>query len=542
MLVFLRMAFLRIEKKSSGTYLRIIQSYKQDGKVRHRTLYSLGKVEDYPADQLERIGKKLLELAGTSFQEMVTYQLSERARYNYGYPLVVQHLWQTFQLSAFFRRHLRGRRSTFDVENLLKRLLCDRLHEPVSKRASYYRQHDYIGLPAAALHQFYRALDVLEACAEPLQDHLYQQQRSLFSQQLDLVFYDVTTLYFESNQPQSEGDLRQKGYSKDGKAHRLQVVLGLLVDKLRNPIGYQLYEGNQYEGHTFKDQLNRLKKRYAIDKVIVVADRGMMNQKNRQLIEDESFDYIFGERLRKLPADLQEALIDRSAHQVFSGSPAEAGYTYRQLNYQQRRIICTYSERRARKDRYEREKQVEKAKKWINHPSKLTQKQRRGAGRFLIQQGKQPPRLDEQRIAREARFDGFLALATNRQDLAVEEVIEQYSNLYQVEHAFRTLKSTLDIRPMYHWTERRIRGHVALCFLSYLFLNTLEKRLGWTSGQLERVLDGMQVSLVEQSGDDQAFYLRSHLEEATRELVAKLKLVVPKDTTPQHLINQYFID
>ena len=531
------MAFLRAEKKASGTYLRIVQSYKQDGKPKHKTLYSLGKVEDYAVGQLERIAQKLLELSGKSFEELVTYELHELGRYNYGFPLLVNYLWRSFNLKPFFKKHLTKRKIEFDVENVIRLLLCERLSEPVSKHCSWKRQTDYIGFEQQELHHLYRTIDVMDDLSDKLQKYLYHQQRNLFNQQLDLVFYDVTTLYFDSQQETQEDELRKKGYSKDGKSHKLQVVLGLVVDKMRNPIAYQLYQGNQYEGHTFNDSITRLKKDFHINKVIVVTDRGMMSKKNLAAISQQKYDFIIGERLKNLPQSIINELIDTTKHQPLPTSKEDT-FTFHQCYHEGKRIICTFSAKRAAKDAHERNRLIEKANYYIAHPDQLKQKNKQGSKRYINYLDNERIDLDEDKIKEDEKFDGFLTIATNRTDLAAEQVIEQYTNLFEVEHAFRTLKSVLEIRPMYHWTDKRIRGHVALCFLSYLFLNTLTKSLKWSETKLSTVLDKMQVSEVKQSHKEEAFFLRSKIDEDTKQLIAKFGLVVPKDTTSKVLVNQ----
>ena len=241
------MAFLRVEKKQSGTYLRIIESYKKNGKPKHRTLHSLGKVEDYPTNQLEAIAKKLLALSGTILEDIIPESFHEVARYNYGYGLVLKKLWAVYHIDKFIRQVNNKRRLRFDWQDAFKLMIAERLNDPCSKRQSAFTQNDYKGIcdRQIPLHHLYRCLDVLAEEQEFLKTRLFQVQQTLFSQELDVVFYDVTTLYFES-QKQQEGSFRQKGYSKDGKSHKAQVVLDLLIDKMRNPISYQIYQGNTY--------------------------------------------------------------------------------------------------------------------------------------------------------------------------------------------------------------------------------------------------------------------------------------------------------
>lgn len=538
------MAFLRVEKKKSGTYLRIVQSTKIDGVTRHKTLHSMGKIEDYPPEQLERIATKLLELAGARIEDIVAGDLEEVRRVNYGYALVIKELWRRLELDKWMRKVNNTSRIRFDWLAVLELMIAERLNEPCSKRASHQHQQEYIGFADSsedqelALNHFYRTLDILSAEQESLKKHLFKAQQSLFSSQLDVVFYDVTTLYFDS-QLEQEDSLRQKGFSKDGKAHKTQIVLGLLVDKLRNPITYNIYRGNTYEGHTMRDAIEQLKKQYSIDKVVVVADSAMIDRDNRDLIDDSpGVDYIIGDRLKSLPKSIQETLMDRSAHQRLGNADKEV-FSYTKMEHQGRTIICTYSQKRARKDQYQREKLVAKAERLIQNSSKLKQSKKRGAGRYIEQTGTESYALDQAKIDADARWDGFKAISTTSK-LEVSEVLEKYADLFEVEHAFRTLKSQLEIRPMFHWTNKRIEGHIAMCFMSYTMLNYMKQTTKLSQKAIVRAIDQMQMSEVKETKSNDHFFLRSKISPDQQQLINTLKLVVPKDTTPQRLVNQYF--
>jgi len=538
---FASMAFLRSEKKKSGTYLRIVQSYREDGKPRHKTLYSLGKLEDYTADSLERIAKKLIELAGRDITALIGDELHEQGRYNYGYALAVQKLWRIFDLSVLARRLKARSRIKFDWESALQLMISERMNEPCSKRQTSFNQSEYIGFSSRPipLHQLYRTLDLLSAEEDLVKKHLFTQQRSLFSQILDVVFYDVTTLYFDSHE-EVEGALRQKGYSKDGKAHKTQIVLGLLVDKSRNPISYQIYQGNTYEGGTMVDALKKMKAQFTIDRVIVVADSAMIDRANRTFMVDNEIDYIIGDSIKTLGNKITDKLLDTKHHKSISSNP-ENKFTYRELNYKGRRVICTYSEKRARKDAHQRQVLIDKANKWLETPSKYKQVKKRGAGRFIAtsEQG-EPTGLDMDRINKDAKYDGFKAIATTT-ELSVEQVLTKYSDLFEVEHTFRALKSQLEIRPVFHWTDSRIKGHVCMCFIAYTFINHLRNLTKLQYRDIVKALDLMQLSEVLDSKDGKRFYIRSKISDSQQQIIDKLGLVVPNDSVSQNAVNQYFM-
>ena len=534
------MAFLRAERKKSGTYLRIIQSYRQDGKIKHKTLHSLGKKEDYTDDQLEKIAKKLMDLAGRDISSINSNGLRELGRYNYGYALVLNNLWSLFNLPKLAKQLNAKSRIQFDWEGVVKLMMAERINEPCSKRRSSFNQSEYLGFSdeEIPLHHFYRTLDFLSTHQEQIKKHLFKQQQSLFSQSLDVVFYDVTTLYFDS-QKEDEGALRQKGYSKDGKAHKLQVVLGLMVDKARNPISYQIYQGNTYEGKTMVDALKNMRAQFNIDKVIVVADSAMIDKQNRTFMADNKIDYIIGDSIKVLGKGITDKLLDKSLHRGVTKA-SEDTFTYCEQQYKGRRIICTYSTKRARKDKHQREVLIQKAKAWLEEPSKYKNVKKRGAGRFISTNEEGAPlKLDVERIKKDARYDGFKALSTTT-DLPVTEIISKYTDLFEVEHTFRALKSQLEIRPVFHWTDKRIEGHICICFMAFTFFNYLRNITELQYSGVQKTIDMMQMSLLEDTDSNTRYYLKSNTTDEQKILIAKLKLKTPPDTNPQGTINQYF--
>lgn len=534
------MAFLRAEKKASGTYLRIIHSYKLDGKSKHKTLYSLGKLEDYDVNQLERIANKLLELVGKNVDVLDSGHLHELGRYNYGYALVVNKLWGVFNLDKLAKVITYRHRVRFDWQTIFRFMIAERINEPCSKLQSSFNQSEYLGFgnTEIPLHQFYRTLDLLSEEEDFIKQHLFTQQRSLFSTVLDVVFYDVTTLYFESQIEQDEA-LRQKGYSKDGKAHKTQIVLGLLVDKNRNPISYQIYQGNTYEGSTMIDALNIMKQQFTIDRVVVVADTAMIDKENRNFMVNHQIDYIIGDSIKTLPIAIKTKLINKDNHHGVQGL-SKTAFSYSETTHNGRRIICSYSAKRARKDAHAREKLITKAKQWLEEPSKYKQVKKRGAGRFITAtEDGASIQLNLQTIENDAKYDGFKALSTTT-DLPVETILAKYSDLFEVEHTFRALKSQLEIRPVFHWTDKRIKGHIAMCFTAFTFINHLKNTTNLQYRAIVKAIDRMQVSLIKDDKAKSNIYLRSKVDEHQQTICNKLKLKVLNDTIPQNALNQYF--
>jgi transposase len=295
----------------------------------------------------------------------------------------------------------------------------------------------------------------------------------------------------------------------------------MLIDRYKQPIGYKLYAGNTFEGHTYQDMVTSLKKEYQIERIVLVADRGMMSKDNLKIVGEQGYEFIMGERLKSLPATVQQKLLklEDYHHEWISTAADPVKVRYVLLEHEGRKLIATYSEKRAEKDRKEREEKIKKAEKLLKHPSQLKKKARHY---FLKNEQGEAYVLDTEKIRQSQRYDGFLCIAYRARDLTHEQVLDHYHHLYQIEHSFRNFKSYLETRPMFHWTDERIAGHICLCYIAYAFLNCLKlkldkKRTPMSEGQIRKVLDKMQVSLISQR--DQQYYLRAKQSEQTANLL-----------------------
>ena len=538
------MAFLRTENKKSGKYLRIVESYRDEfGKSRQRILYSLGKVEDYTPEQLKRIGSRLYELGGGNLKELLGIKTTEKARYNYGYHQVFEKAFRNFGLDFISNNIQQKHKLGFDFQNALLLLLIDRLHDPCSKRSSYFNQSEYIHITPVELQHLYRSLDKLADYNQLIQKQIYQTGRNLFNQKLDVVFYDVTTLYFDS-EIEDENSYREKGFSKDGKIGKTQILFCMLIDRYKQPIGYRIFRGGTFEGHTFSYAIDDLRKEFQIDKVIVVADRGMLSTDNLKIVVDHGYEFIVGERLRSLPKAIKSYLIDPGNYQQewkYSDSLSkEVLVRFCTIEYKGRTIIGTFSQKRARKDQHTREEKLLKAQKLLTNPANIEKKASRY---FLKKESKETYVLNKAKIAEDEKYDGFLAIATNNTNLTIAEVLGQYKQLYKIEHSFRTFKSHLDTRPMFHWTNKRIEGHICMCYIAYTLLNHTLLKLNKTScefteSSLCKILDKMQLSLIEHDSKEVLLRSAQHDKEALLQQRLGLKTlpnIFPIEAKSQHI-------
>ena len=279
------------------------------------------------------------------------------------------------------------------------------------------------------------------------------------------MFYDVATLYFES-MPQPDDELRQAGFSKDGKTAESQIVLGLLVSEDGYPLSYSVFNGSQYEGHTMIPIIDDFVQRFNLTDFVVVADSGLMSAKNVALLEAAGYKYILGARIRSESPTIKDWIlsVDRT-----DGSMSE----YLKSNTQ--RLIVSYSDTRARKNAWNRNKGVERLRKaYAKGTLTKDNVNKRGYNKFLDISKDITVSINEDKIEEDMLWDGLKGYITNT-DLPMEEVISQYHGLWVVERAFRIGKGTLEMRPMFHFTEKRIEAHICICFVAYKVYKELER-------------------------------------------------------------------
>ena len=287
---------------------------------------------------------------------------------------------------------------------------------------------------------------------------------SLYNNVLSVVFYDVTTLYFEASK---EDDLRVAGFSKDGKHQNPQIVLGLLVSTGEYPIDYDIFEGNKYEGDTLLPVVDHFSEKYRTQHLTVVADSGLLSKKNIELLKDRNYKYILGARIKNEPESIKEQIM----------SIELKNKEYAEVQKEQQRLIISFKEQRARKDSHNRKRGLERLENRIKS-GKLNKAHinNKGFNKYLKIEGKVDIMIDYKKFEEDAKWDGLKGFATNT-DLRAKQVIEQYNELWTIEQTFRISKSDLKIRPIYHRLRRRIEAHICVSFAACKVYKELERQL-----------------------------------------------------------------
>jgi len=392
--------FLKTTISQGHKYLQIIQSYRKDGKVKHRVVANLGRADAVANSGWENIItaiQKYLNKNQSKFRDIST--LKEKARVNYGY-IVYKKLWDKYSLTKLLDELVGASKIEYDFSTIVFSLVIDRLLIASSKRSFYINRDRYLEYDEQLrLHQVYRVLDILSANKEKIEEDIFHRNRNLFNMKVDIVFYDVTTFHFES---QMEDELRDFGFSKANKINEVQVVMGLLIDADGRPIGYELFPGNTFDGKTMLKVLNKLKKLFNLQQVIIVADKGLNSKINLKEIKDNGFDYIVSARIKNMQSSVQEQILSKMGYKDKSNQSEDEIYSYKVIDYENKityyededrkekktmilkeKMVCTYSSKRALKDSRDRMRAIEKAKKIIEGQNHNQLKEKRGYRKYI---------------------------------------------------------------------------------------------------------------------------------------------------------------
>ena len=350
-------------------------------------------------------------------------------------------------------------------DELFRKLVLARLCYPLSKLKTTEYLSRYEGYSTTE-DKIYRYLDKLHATQKrSVQQISYRHTLKILNNVMQVVFYDVTTLYFEIK---DEDEIRKPGFSKDGKHQNPQIVLGLLVSEGGYPLAYEIYEGNKYEGDTMMPVLNLFKRKYKLQQLIVVADAGLLSNKNIESLQLNNYRYILGGRIKNESNEIKKQILSLV---LKNGESAMIEKT------ENTKLVISYSAARAKKDKHNRDKGILKLEQKIK-TNKLTKSHinNKGYNKYLKLVGEVKVSLDKSKVSEDSKWDGLKGFTTNT-TLSKEEIIENYGYLWQIEKAFRVAKTDLLIRPIYHQLQHRIEAHICIAFVAYKIYKELERQL-----------------------------------------------------------------
>jgi transposase len=484
--------FARVKKSGQYQYLQIVQNRREGPKTIQRVVATIGRMDQIQSKgEIENLVRSL-----SRFSEKVLLVLSGKSDVQatakkIGPVLICERLWKELGIGKIIHRLLADRKFEFDVERAIFLTVLHRLFASGSDRSCDRWHRDYVidGIDALSLHHLYRAMAFLgdeiedqkdctpfapRCTKDVIEEDLFLARRDLFSG-LDCVFFDTTSIYFEGEGGKTIGEL---GHSKDHRPDLNQMVVGVILDEHGQPVCCEMWPGNTTDVTTLVPVIKRLRSRFAIGRICIVSDRGMISADTMIYLEGKKILYILGARMRKSKEVKEEVLSRagryREVHPEGSATKDPSPLKVKEVIVDQNRYIVCLNEKQARKDAADRQAILDSLEEKLKtNPKSLVGN--KGYRKYL-KLDRDTVAINPEKIEEEARYDGKWVLKTNT-TLTAEQVALKYKELWQVEQVFRDMKSVLDTRPIFHQRDETIRGHVFCSFLAMVLRKELDRRL-----------------------------------------------------------------
>lgn len=508
------MAFIKTTTNKEGrTHVYLVEGYRKDGKVRQRILKKYGLLDELEVEEpdiLERLKREAKEGLLTEPQFFqVSYDLlapMNEVDQSYGW-MVLDNLFEELKLTEFLKTV--KSKSEYDLAQILKLLVFQRVLNPDSKLSTYASQVNLFGHWEISLNAIYRSLDKLDTLKEKLLLHLHKEVSRMTKREARLVFYDVTNYYFETDIPDEtvvsvDGEILKEGLRRRGpsKEHRPKpiVQLGLFMDTNGIPISYKLFRGNQTDPITYLPAVEEVKKQFGIERIVVVADKAMNSSYNVSKMIHQKDGWLFSQKhrgRRGASKELQTQILNPNDWQ-FNKELTFAKKSYlreRKLGTKKdsplvkEKVLITWSKKYADRERIRREGALEYASQLTN-AELFRQTSKKGGKKYLDlhyldeKTGELKPfsplvTIDHEQVDFDAQFDGVNVLVTSEVGMTDEEMLEAYKELAKIEDCFRITKTELESRPVYVWTENHIQAHFLTCFIALIHLRLLQHQINW---------------------------------------------------------------
>ena len=551
--------YIRKEKRKNRVYISIVQGYRdENNKVKHKTIKTYGYLDDLEksfSDPLTMIKNELVELQKDNINELIIKDVDKEPtsddfnnfddEKNIGYYLIKK-IYSELGITDFLKNKQKKLNIDYDLNEVLLLLVLCRILYPGSKKDNYENRNKFFEKFDFSLKDIYRSLDFFDEYKEDIQKVIWENTKEKYQRDLSTGFFDCTNYYFEidcndEDLIDEEGNILEKGYRKRGpeKNHRPDpiVEMGLLLDNKIIPASYKIFPGNDSEKTQLRPIINKTKTTHNIDKIIVVADRGLNTSDNMWFLAGKNDEkcknndgYVYGQSVRGASKDFKEWVLKQDdyindieytkdgkeetfRHRVYDEEGNFKNYQKQTLMFKHKsRVVAKeiqitrngkrnckvityqkqmvyYSQKYADKQRYEREKMVEKAKDLIANPRKYTKATSYGAAYYVnnISFNKDTGEvakglslsLDEEAIKEQEKFDGYYSIVTSELEYSDKKMREVYRELINIENSFKITKTNLETRPVYVWTKQHIEGHFLTCFISLVILRLIENRLNY---------------------------------------------------------------
>ena len=517
-------------KKRNKTQLSFVQGYRIDGKVKHKVIKNLGYLEDYldqfedPIAHFQQIAKEwnadqeTLDTIEVSLSEKLPDQCFNRK--NLGYA-IIKLIYSKLQIREFFQNKQRQLPVEYNLNSVFSLLTFNRFLFPSSKKNAYETKDRFFDSFNFSLDDVYRALGYFNRYSQELQKHLHDRVSSLVGRNSEKAYYDVTNYYFEipyedEDSPDMERTVkRKKGPSKEHRKDPI-IQMGLLMDSNGIPMAFHTFSGNESEKTNMLPAIQRVKKDYEIGRIIVIADRGLNTSDNTSILsgpnasdEKNNDGYVYGQSIRGADTEFKRWVLEQDGYITTmekNKDGEEIPFKHKSRLYPKdktkhdsngvRRLKMTiyqkqlvyYSEKYAKKQKYEREKAVAKAMDLVKNPANYTKATSQGCTAYInhisfskdtgeIANGKELS-INEEKIAEEALYDGYYSIVTSEKELSDKEIRDIYKGLWEIEESFKIIKSEFKTRPVFVSTEDHIQAHFLICFVTLVIMRVLEQLIG----------------------------------------------------------------
>lgn len=464
------------QKNSDGQireYLCVVKGWRENGKVRQKQIANLGRLDLLrESGNLGRLAEKLNELAGR--QAWIDWSRDVKSEWSkhFGVIQVLKAIWKRLRISEVLQEEEQMSKQEYSLHDAVMAMVINRLVKPGSKLETW-RWKDRVYEPAwedLNLQHMYRAMDYLVERKDRIEQSLFGRRDDLFGKQLDLVLFDTTTIKYWGEHSNSE--LLKHGHSKEKRMDLRQIIIGVLMSQDGMPLAHEVWEGNQSDQKSLKVIVRNLQDKYDIGKVVIVCDRGMVSKKNFEEMEQAEYEYIVGVKMRHLDASKKNTLLGMAGFEE-----VKENLWVKERTLEGRRYLVCYNPEEATREAQRREFFKKIIQKKVMDYSFKDWIVKNGYKKYVTIEGKDwQIKMNEERLEEEKIYDGKWVLLTNT-EYSAKDCALYYKSLSQVEQGFRDLKSRIETGPIYHWTTRRIRAHVFICFLALLLKIAFQKAL-----------------------------------------------------------------
>jgi transposase len=511
---------------STRTYLQIVEAVRENDKVRQKVLLNLGRLEELQKESLDRLIVSLAKYSKKKWIQAEAEKFMVHSAKEWGIELIFRCLWNRFGLDSILSDYFSQAYTGELLKEAVYAMVLNRISYPLSKRgvSSWIKEIYRPAFEQLELHHFYRALDFLAEHKQKIELDLFNNVRTIFDFEVDMVFWDTTSTYFEGTGPE---ELGAYGYSKDHRSDRIQIMIGIAMTRQGIPIAHEVFPGNTSDVDTFLQIINSLRNRFNLTRVIFVGDRGMVSKKILIELEKRKIEYIVGMRMRSVK-DISDVLKTGGRYKIVKDN-----LKVKKVWYDADRYIVCHNPVQAEYDKKAREEMIAKLQKKIKDGGIKSLIGNSGYRRFLSV-NKDTVVINQKALLEESRYDGKYVLRTNA-DLDTDVTALAYKDLWRVERAFRNMKSILDLRPVYHYKDSRVRGHIMVCFLALVLESALQRKIKEKGLDLEYTYllrDLAQLKAVELTIDEEKYLCRTELAGNAYEAFKVLGIRPPMQIAP----------